>query len=403
MALLGLVIEINQGSAKIPKTPAIMLSVGLWFATIMSHVAHTYFQGLLNTYQETFKISLLLVLLLVVLDNINRTRMVVVTFVLAAVVMSFHAVIQYKTGVGFGEGGPLVWFNGQTGKLITQTQFYGIFGDPNDLGQFLGLAIPFVFAIPRRMNPITVMSACAVVWLVSEALLTTHSRGTLVGVVAMVACMVLLRLPATWLPYVAIIGLVVGLMACAFLGSSMLDMSARERVVFWGYANRYFKSSPINMLFGGGYNMFPDIIGTDRAAHNAFVCCYAELGLFGYWFWFNLLSLGTIGCWRTRVAFTRPRNGSQAYLKRLSGLSLVAMAGFATSSYFLSRAYVYPCFLLFGLMNAIPVIAQKYLPEDYPPLLDLRKDVLWTGTIATLCSILYIYATVLVLNRGFGG
>jgi len=402
-ALLSMLVEVNEGKIHFPKTPAVKLAVGLWFATLMSHIAHTYFQGLLNTYQETFKISFFLILLMVVLTTISRARMVVVVFVMAAILMSVHALMQWNTGIGFAGSEPLVWFNGKTEKLITQTLFFGIFSDPNDMGQFLGLAIPFVFAIPRRLNAVSFLTAAGVVWLVSEALLTTQSRGSLVGVAATVACMLFLFMPVKWFPYLVTAGLVAGLVLCAVLGPSLLDESARDRVVFWGFANRYFISGPIRMLFGGGYNMFPEIIQMDRAAHNAFVCCYSELGLFGYWFWFNLLTLGVIGCWRTRIAFRHPRNGSQAYLKRLSGLSIAAVVGFSASSYFLSRAYVYPYFLLFGLTNAIPLIATQYLPEDRPPLLNFRKDVLMTGTIATLGSILYIYASVLLLNRGYGG
>ena len=403
VALLSLMMEINQGTTTFPKTPAVKLAVGLWFATLTSHIAHTYFQGVLNTYLETFKISFFLVLLLVVVDSIHRARMVVLMFVLAAVVMSVHAIQMDRTGIGFAGSRPLIWWHSVKEAWIVQTQFFGIFADPNDMGQFLALAIPFVFALPRRMGAISFMMAAGVVWLVAVALLTTKSRGSLVGVAAMVACMVFLWLPAKWLPYLMVIGLVGGLGLCATLGSSLLDESARERVVYWGIANRAFKSSPINTLFGGGYGMFPDIIGTDRAAHNAFVCCYTDLGLFGYWFWFNLLSLAVIGCWRTRVAFKRPRNDAQAYLKRLSGLSIAAIVGFSASSYFLSRAYVYPYFLLFGLMCAIPIIARKYLPEDYPPLINYRQDVLVTGTLGTLGSIVYVYFSVIILNRAYGG
>lgn len=403
VALLGLMMDVNQGRAKFPKTPAVMLSVGLWLSTIMSHVAHTYFQGVLNTYQETFKISVFLLLLLVVLDNIDRLRKVVLLFLLAAILMSIHAIMQFKTGEGFAGSGPIIWWNVEKNKLMTQTQFFGIFGDPNDLGQFLGLAIPFVFAFPRKMTVVALLAAGAVIVYVGEALLTTQSRGTLVGVIAMVACLIFMRLPAKWLPYLVVCGLLGGLGACAFFGNQLLDASAHDRVVFWGIANRYFKSSPINMLFGGGYGMFPEIIGTDNAAHNAFVCCYSELGLLGYWFWFNLLSLGVIGCWRTRVAFRNPRNGMQAFLKRFSGIGIAAIVGFSASSYFLSRAYVYPYFLLFGMLNAVPVIAQRYLPEDHPPLLDFRRDVVINGTIAMLCSIIYIYISVIILNKAYSG
>jgi hypothetical protein len=400
MALLGLLMDAIQGSSKYPKTPAVMLAVGLWVASIMSHVSHTYFQGILNTYQETFKISLLLVLLSVVINTINRARGVMLMFILAAVVMSVHAILQANTGVGFGGGRPLIWWHPVKAEWVLQTQFFGIFSDPNDLGQILLTAIPFVFAYPKRLNPVSLLMVGGVVWVIAMALLTTKSRGSMVGVIAMLACMLFMKLPARWLPYVAGLGLIGGLAMCAFGGAALLDESARERVVFWGDANRAFKANP---LFGVGYNMFSEITEKSRAGHNAYVVCYTELGFFGYWFWFNLLVLGLIGCWRTRMAFRRPRTGTQVYLKRLAGLSIAAAAGFFTSSYFISRAYVYPCFFMFGLLNAIPVIAQRYLPDDYPPLINLRKDVLLTGTIAVGASIIYVYLTVLILNRAHGG
>jgi putative inorganic carbon (HCO3(-)) transporter len=399
-ALLGLLVEASQGVIKWPKTPALKLAIGLWFATIMSHVAHTYFQGILKTYLETFKIALLLVLLLVIINTVNRARGIILMFIMAAVVMSVHAILQAKMGVGFGGGRPLIWWHSIKLEWIIQTQFFGIFSDPNDLGQILLTAIPLVFAYPKRMNPVTFMMAAGVVILIAEALVTTKSRGSLVGVVAMVACMLFMKLPSKWLPYAAALGLIGGLVMCAVGGASLLDESARERVVFWGDANRAFKANP---LFGIGYNMFSEITEKGRAGHNAFVVCYTELGFFGYWFWFNLLTLGLIGCWRTRLAFRRPRTFVQAYMKRLAGLSMAAMAGFAVSGYFLSRAYVYPFFFLFGLLNAIPIIAQTLLPEDHPPLLDFRKDVLMTGTLATAASIVYVYLSILLLNRAYSG
>ena len=399
VALLGLMMELSQKTTKLPETPAFKLAIGLWFAAMMSHIVSGYFQGLIDTIPETFKISLLLILLLVVINKTNHLRGVVLMFILAAVVMSIHALLQEKTGVGFGGGTPLVWWNHKTQDYTLQTQFFGIFADPNDLAQILLTAIPLVFAYPKRLSPVWLMMGALVVWLIVEALLTTRSRGGVVGVAAMLACVVFMKLPSRWLPYAAGLGLIGGLVLCAF-GGGLLDQSARERVVFWGLANRVFKSHP---LFGIGFNMFWQVTDKARAGHNAFVVCYTEIGIVGYWFWFNLLTLGLIGCWRTRIAFRRPRTGVQAYLKRLAGLSIAATAGFAASSYFLSRAYVYPFFFLFGLLNAIPLIAQRNLPEDHQPLIDFRKDVLVTGTIATVVSILYVYGSVLLLNKAYGG
>ncbi len=399
-ALVSLLMEAGQKTVPIPKTPAIMLAVGLWFASVMSHVAHGYFQGVIDTIPATFKLCFFLLLLIMVTNNLTKLRWIMTVFLLGAILMAIHAIMQDRTGVGFAGYRPLMVYNNMTEEWTHRSRFFGIFNDPNDMGQLMATCVPLVFAIPRRLGVVTFSLAVGVVWLLAMAMLTTDSQGTMVGVIATVGCMVFMYLPAKWLPYVGGVMLIGGLVACSLGGGALLDESARDRVVFWGEANRYFKMNP---LFGGGYGMFGEITGTSRAAHNAYVLCYTELGLFGYWFWFNMLLLGIIGCWRTRVAFRKPTTPAQAHLKRASGLGIAAMVGFAASAYFLSRAYMFPLFFLFAMLATIPLIAQRYLPEGYPPLIDFRKDVLITGTIASLGSVAYIYITILLLNRVWGG
>jgi hypothetical protein len=394
-ALLSLVVEIGQQSVPMPKTPAIMLAVGLWFATVMSHVPHTYFQGIINTIPETFKLCFFLILLVMVINSVRRLQGVIVVLLLGAILMAIHAIMQDRTGAGFAGYPPLQYFYKE--RWVQQSRFFGIFDDPNDLGQFLATCIPLAFAVPKRLSFISVILGLGVIWLLAAGMLTTESRGTMVGVVAAVCCLLFLALPTRWMPYLAAFAVVGGLIACGVFGRVMLDESARGRLTYWGFANTYFKS---HLLFGGGYGMFGQITGTWRASHNAFVLCYTELGLFGYWFWFNLMAMGVIGCWRTRLAFRRPRTPEQAYLKRVSGLAIVTMTGFAASSYFLSRAFIFPLFFLFAVLASIPVVAQRYLPEEHPPLVNMQKDVFFTGTVLSLLSVAYIYASILILNRG---
>lgn len=396
MAIACLFMEAGQKSMPFPKTPAIALAVGLFLASVMSHVAHGYFQGVMITVPETFKLCLFLVLLLMVVNSVQRLRWVLFVFLIAAIVMAIHAIMQEMTGIGFAGQLPFSVWNQKAECWVSESKFFGIFDDPNDLGQFLATCMPLVFAAPKRLSVMTFLIGVCIVWLLADAMLATHSRGTLVGVVATVACMVFLLLPTRWLPYVGGLALIGGLVVCAFLGGALLDESARDRVMFWGEANQYFKHNPI---FGGGFGLFEEISGSNRAAHNAFVLCYTELGLFGYWFWFNMLTLGVIGCWRTRVAFRHPATPEQAYLKRAAGFAIAAMTGFAASSYFLSRAYQFPLFFLFATLASIPVIARQYLPANHPPLINFRKDVLITGTLTSLSSVLYIYITILLLNR----
>lgn len=399
-SLLGLIIEVNGGRARMPRTPAVMLAAGLWVATIMSHLAHGYFQGILDTMPATFKFCFFTVLLLVVIDRSSRARTVVVVMVGAAVMMAIHALMQQKTGRGFGGMLPFIYFKQSIGAFEARSQFVGIFSDPNDLGQFLAAMIPLAFAVPRRLNAFTAILMTAVAYLLFQGLLATHSRGGMVGLVASVGTMTFLMLPTRVMPYAAAFALAGGLVLCFLKGGGLLDTSAQERVVFWGLGNQAFKHNPI---FGIGFGMWWQITAKSMTAHNAFVLCYTEIGLFGYWFWFGLLQLGIVGSWRARMALARPRTEAQAYMRRLSGLAIAALAGFAGGGYFLSRAFVFPFFFLFGLTIAIPLIVQRLLPDEHPRLINTGRDVYRLGTLTTLFSVVYIYLSILILNKVYYG
>jgi putative inorganic carbon (HCO3(-)) transporter len=397
MAVVALALEMSQKASTMPKTPAIGLAFGLFFASLMSHVAHGYFAGIMMTIPDTFKLCFFLTLILLVVNSIERIQAIVVVLMMGGIIMTVNGILQIRTGAGFAGLEPLYFYYGPKDMWITQSQFFGIFGDPNDLGQYLVACIPLAFAITKRVRFVAFLMGAGLVWLMIEGLLTTNSRGAMMGSIGVGLSLLFLGLPVRWMPKLAVIALVGGLVACAVFGPKMLDESARDRVVFWGAANQYFKHNPI---FGGGFGMFGEISGTNRAAHNAFVLCYTELGLFGYWFWFNMMTLGFIGCWRTLGAFKKARDEARTYLRRVSGLLIVTMAGFAVSAFFLSRAYIFPMFILFGLMNSVPLVARRYLPDDHPLLIEWRRDVLLTGTGATLLSVMYIYVVILLLNRG---
>ena len=399
LAVISLAMEVAQNNVRFPKTPAVWLAVGLFFASIMSHLAHGYFAGMMDAIPVAFRLCLFLILLLVVTNSIKRLQWVVFILLFGACVMAVHAIMQERTGSGFGGQLPIRFFYTPKDRWVQQSLFFGIFQDPNDLGQFLATCIPLAFAVPKRLRFTTFILAVGAVWLLADGMLATQSRGTLVGVIASVGCIIFMWLPVKWLPYIGGLALLGGVVACAFGGGALLDESAHDRVVFWGEANRYFKH---NFIFGGGLGMFGEITGTDRAAHNAFVLCYTELGLFGYWFWFNMLTLGIIGCWRVRMAFRRTRNPEQAYLRRVAGLCIASMAGFAASSYFLSRAYAFPLFFLFAILASVPVIAEKYLGEDRPPFINTVNDVFIMGSITSMSSVVYIYITILLLNKAYG-
>ena len=150
IALLSLIMEINQNQVRLPRTPVIWLSGGLWIATIMSHIAHGYFQGMVDTIPDSFKLCFFLILLVVVVDRVSRVRAVILIMVASAVIMAIHCLMQQRLGHGFAGLTPLVRYRPLTDEWQLQSFFFGIFSDPNDTGQWLATAIPLVFAIPRR-------------------------------------------------------------------------------------------------------------------------------------------------------------------------------------------------------------------------------------------------------------
>lgn len=400
MSILSLVMEVDQGKMRFDwNAPILLLLSGLFVAVIMSHAAHTYFGGILDAIPVVGKLCMFTLLLFCVLDKPHRFRIVAILFVVMSCVMAKHALLQAERGFGFAFAPPL-WVPQIGGKPPhTRSMFFGIFGDPNDLAQILATSIPLIFMIPKKRSFFWFLIGGMIVWYLFQALLATHSRGGLVAVTASAAVVLILLLPARWLPFAIGVSTLAALSLCTVAGPYM-DESAHDRVVFWGLANEMFKQ---NLVFGIGFDMFWQVTGDSRAAHNAFVLCYTELGLFGYWFWFTMILTGILGVWRARMALENVDDPEARWIKRMSGLAIAAVVGYCASSYFLSRSFVYPLFFLFALMAAVPVLTHKYLPTDHPPLIRLKQDVFLLGTAGTVASILYVYFSIVLLNKAFYG
>jgi len=400
LLLMSFIVEVNAGKIRIPKNRAVIyMLIGLWAAAVLSHVANFYFQGMLDTIPEAFKYCFFTVLLFCILDSIERLRAVAIMFVVMACLMAVHAIMQQKLGYGFTGTGPIRIYKTGVEEPVVRSLFFGIFEDPNDLAQILVTSIPFAFILTKRRSVFGLVLGCAITYLLVQGVVATHSRSGFVALSGVAAVVFLLFLPSRWMPVLMACYLVGALGMCLFSGA-WLDESAHDRVVFWGLANQTFKNSIVNFLFGIGYLMFGQVAG-ERAAHNAFVLCYTELGIVGYWFWFGLIVLGITGAWRTRVVLAHPATVEKAWIRRFAGLCIASTTGFLASGYFLSRTFIYPLFFLMAMLGALPVLADKYMEEEHPLLVRPLKDLLVFNTLATILSIAYIYFSIILLNRVF--
>ena len=274
------------------------------------------------------------------------------------------------------------------GDLAVRIRGLGVMHDPNDLAVGLVVALALVTAawIPgaRRRNVLLVIvpgiAFCYGVFL-------THSRGGTLALLVTLGGAFARRLNRrTTIALVAV--LVVGVIVLDFAGGRRLitpsDESASERIVAWTEGIEMLKMSP---LFGIGYAQFLDY--HTLTAHNAMVLCFAETGLVGYFFWSGLLVITLVQLHKlTTLPGTEPID---ATIRKWAGSLQLAMAGFLTAAFFLSRTYIPLLYLVVGLSVALIQIARQ---ENRPVW---STSVPQLGAIVVGCeaaSLLVIYTIV---------
>lgn len=395
MSSLTFLAEYSTNRITLPKGPFVFLVIGFFVAALTSFVVQAYWDGLVWTFEDLWKLTFFAILLYCVTDRPSRLRAIAIVFVVMTSIMAVHALMQQKLGYGFAFQYPMLQLRPESDEYIARSLFFGIFEDPNDLAQILATAIPFAFAMTKRQSVLSFSLGVGVTALLVSGILATYSRGGQIALVVVGCVLVILLLPRKWMLFVLFLLAVGALAVCPFSGP-YLDSSGSDRVSFWGEANLIFKTRPV---FGVGYRMINDFISDDRAIHNAFVLCYSELGLFGYWFWFTIILSGIIGSWHTRVVLRLSSSEDGQYVARFAGLAIAATCGFLASGYFLTRAYVYPLVFLFVVLAAVPQIGQPMVPDQTRDLTLKGWRLVLYGTIGTVVSISYIYISILLLNK----
>jgi len=396
-AILALFLEYDSGVIRINKRePQYMLFIGLFIAGLMSHLSWGYLEGLKNNWITLFRLCFFGILLFSSCTTVSRLRWICRAFVVLGLLMAVHAVLQKTRGYGFAGQWPIMSWRPKLDYLVPRSRFFGIFDDPNDLGQFLATSIPLCFVFFKRRGLFQVALGCGAAWLLWRGLDATLSRGSQVGLLASSGVALVMLLFRRKYPFFLALGLCASLLAIPFSGRFFGD--AWERVDLWGQANYAFKTKP---LFGVGMGMISDYLDESKVPHNAYVHCYSELGVFGFFFWSTLLLLAFVGLLQTRRALRDCDNSEGQWLYRFSAWGLAALAGYAASAYFLSRAFVFPLFFLMAMMGAVPVLAREYVPDDRRDETSLGlsiHDTCSLGIPFSLLIILYVYISILILN-----
>jgi putative inorganic carbon (HCO3(-)) transporter len=261
----------------------------------------------------------------------------------------------------------------------------GSLADPNDLAQFLLLALVFLSHAWQKGKPgLSMLLVPMPGILLLYGIYLTHSRGGLLGVAAVAAAIFLLR-GRKLLGFAG--GAVVAtiLVILNFTGGRGMSITESGRTIVWGEAIAMFKSSPV---WGVGYGLFLE--HSELTAHNSFLLCLAELGLVGYFLW-----LGTIVLtWFQLAALTRQLKESPASQDLLAWTRTLQLAliAFLVTAWFLSRTYSPTLFLLLGLSVAIMAMARQRTGAE-PDVVPLRR---WAPiTIgAQIATVIFAYLSI---------
>jgi len=346
-----------------------VLLVGFTASVVLASVGHGH---IAESATEITKILVLVLLVLNLVRDPDRYRWLINTLLLFTLYLSLFSIYRFYQGLGaVDEGGTLL-----------RAEATGIFGDPNDLAASIngGLALLIARFLRQRGAMRWWYSAMGLTFIF--AVLLTQSRGALASLVVLLlayAMPYLRRRP--WVLGVAGLALLALLAAAPgrMMDFDSLEESANQRFWYWTRGVSWFLETG---MLGIGYGQFAEL--NVQVAHNSFVQCFAELGIFGYFCWLGALYLG----FRPLPRPDLPAGEREVYDSELLG-ARIALLTYLASAFWISRTYV-PNLFIFA---TLPVVAHVAFRRTHDPYHFRARD--WTkegGRILALCfgSILFI-------------
>lgn len=336
--------------------PHFLLLPVLMLVMMISQVVNGWTGGAIFVFTRFAPVLIFFAILVAAMTTRRRVVITMTVIALCAMVLALHGVDQATTGMGW-TGMPL----GTGGRI----QYVGTFNDPNDLGLLFVVALPMSLYLWGRSR---FFGKCF--WLAGAALLLygvylTKSRGTQLAVLVMGGAYLWRRRGAITAGVMSAAGLVIlTLMPSTRMSDLGVDeASAFGRVDAWYAGLHMFLSRP---LFGIGAGNFTDY--NDLTAHNSWVLVLAETGFLGYTVW--LAFVGYSFWMMVAVLRHRLESGStpaqMAELRSEQALTmtlLLALCGFFSAAFFLSRSYTILLYLLAAIVVGYYIGARHRMPS----------------------------------------
>lgn len=385
-------------------SPQFLLLLFLCPVILVSALANHWLGGGFIVMQEFLLVAVIPFFLF---SNLIKTeenlKLVMWICVVSSVIMISNGVSQLNSEYGLGWAGSLI----SEGTRIT---YIGVLNDPNDLGAFLVLVLPFSFYFSKYGgNFVYRLSAKLSSLFILYGVYLTNSRGALLATIVMFGVYFFFRFGKIKSIFLGLLSLpLLFFVLSNFREIDSNEESASGRVEAWYEGIEMLKDSP---FFGVGMGGFTDY--HHLTAHNSLVLVLAELGMIGYGLWFCILSLSFYMVYRIfkhtvqlsiedNIKQDNPKQDDLKQQKetslqtslRLNTTLFYSFLGYLTAIFFLSRSYhfftFFICALSFSSYRRISFYEKHFAFENI-------NAVLFKLFFISLITIIIMYSLVKIL------
>ncbi|MDO6506834.1 O-antigen ligase family protein [Colwellia sp. 4_MG-2023] len=301
------------------------------------------------------------------ITTIKRQHILMVICLIAALLMVHNGHVQQTAYQGFG------WaLNSHSVGYIDlgerRITYLGFFNDPNDLGMFLVMNIPFVIYFYKKARGVIKLAMFAMLAILGYGIYLTGSRGSMLGAGGLLGIYILVVNAGPKLFISAVLLAPIAATVVASLQSS-IDASANGRLEAWYAGIQMLISNPI---FGVGKGQFFDHHGL--VAHNSYIHVAGELGVPGYSLWGGAL-IFTVLTGYLFIKASKLKKDAETTTddtvineefenERLLNKTLFfSMIGFMITGFFISRMFTLTLFIFMGMAIASHIRMVKVNPE----------------------------------------
>lgn len=310
------------------------------------------------------KILLMTVVMMMVINSWERIRWLVL-----AIAGAFGVLVLRTLPVMILSGGASRVY-GPDNSMIA---------DNNDFGLALNMALPLFFFLAKTEANQWARRLMTFLFLATiPAIFFTYSRGALLGLIAVLFCMMLqAKQKALLLPVAVVIVIFAAIFTPQAWRDRMstdnaLDSSARSRLNAWSYSWAMTSEHP---LMGGGFEAFTPALfaryapnsGDVHGPHSIYFGVLAEHGFTGLFLYLSLVAL-CIG--ELYMIIRRGRRSGDEVAVSYANMFRFSLVGFLVSGAFLGRAYfdfyfsIVACVAILRMLCSTPASRKEFEDES---------------------------------------